>query len=110
MEDRTYNGWTNYETWLAALWFGNDGTGEYFEDEAREIIKRLCDSDDDDLPLTEERSEEAASELAAIMETYIDEQLDPLPPAGLFCDLLNAALREINYNEIAQHYIADAAD
>ncbi len=22
--DNTYNGWTNYETWNAALWLGND--------------------------------------------------------------------------------------
>ena len=24
MNDSTYNGWTNYETWNAALWLGND--------------------------------------------------------------------------------------
>ena len=24
MTDTTYNGWTNYETWNAALWLGND--------------------------------------------------------------------------------------
>ena len=24
IEDTTYNGWTNYETWNVALWIGND--------------------------------------------------------------------------------------
>ena len=24
IEDTTYNGWTNYETWNVALWMGND--------------------------------------------------------------------------------------
>ena len=24
MADQTYNGWTNFETWQAALWMGND--------------------------------------------------------------------------------------
>jgi hypothetical protein len=24
IEDNTYNGWTNYQTWNVALWIGND--------------------------------------------------------------------------------------
>jgi len=24
MTEKTYNGWTNYETWNVALWIGND--------------------------------------------------------------------------------------
>ena len=24
IQDTTYNGWTNYETWNVALWIGND--------------------------------------------------------------------------------------
>ena len=35
LTDRTYNGWTNYETWNVALWIGND--------EGLYDIARRCD-------------------------------------------------------------------
>ena len=40
--DTTYNGWTNYETWNAALWMGND---EFLYNTARACVK-FCAEDD----------------------------------------------------------------
>ena len=37
IEDTTYNGWTNYETWNVALWIGND---EGLYNEARRLRRR----------------------------------------------------------------------
>ena len=33
MENQTYNGWTNFETWQAALWLDNDGFIEILREE-----------------------------------------------------------------------------
>ena len=33
MENKTYNGWTNFETWQAALWLDNDGFIEILREE-----------------------------------------------------------------------------
>jgi hypothetical protein len=33
MENKTFNGWTNFETWQAALWLDNDGFIEILREE-----------------------------------------------------------------------------
>jgi len=42
MEDTSYNGWTNYETWNASLWIGND---EFLYNTAKACVK-FCNEDD----------------------------------------------------------------
>jgi len=42
MEDTSYNGWTNYETWNASLWMGND---EFLYNTAKACVK-FCNEDD----------------------------------------------------------------
>jgi len=45
IQDETYNGWTNYETWNVALWIGNN--------EGLYDIARLCDDYQDFVDSTE---------------------------------------------------------
>lgn len=50
MEDKRYNGWVNYETWLVNLWIDNDqGEHEYWQEQTEAEIKdsynRGCDRD-----------------------------------------------------------------
>lgn len=39
MKTETYNGWTNYETWVVNLWLGNDeGSDRYWREQAQECF------------------------------------------------------------------------
>lgn len=102
MEKKTYNGWTNYETWNANLHFDN-----FFEEEARSLGEDADTSDEDWL-------EDAISSLSETIKITIEDvTLEGVSNINSFAnDMINSALREINYYEIAQGYeetIKDAA-
>jgi|SRR6185295_2367226 len=94
MTHKEHNGYTNYETWLVSTWFQNEeGTMWYWEEQAAEAFRR-CRTDKDT----------AASELANLMKEETEEA-SPCKDASFFTDLMNAALSEVNWYEIAQNYI-----
>lgn len=99
MNVKPYNGYTNYETWLVALWIDNsEGWQSDFQDKANDIWR---DSESSEYCT---REDEAKRKLAKIIEEEIDE-LNPLSDAGMFTDLLNAALSEVDWEDIAENYI-----
>jgi len=89
-----YNGWTNYETWLIALWMDNNGLSEHFNTRAQEIYDECKDKD------------ETTQKLAEEIEQHHEEQIEQngVPNAGWIADLINAAMKEVNWHEIAEHY------
>ncbi len=96
-----YNGWTNYETWNVALWLGNnEGDYRYWTETAQECYDE-AEADD-----TFTREERATLELCLRLKDGIEESAPDLG-ASMFSDLLTAALSEVNWHEIAEHYIAD---
>ncbi len=94
MTDKTYNGWANYETWATALWLAND-PGTY--ENARRIVLTANDAWHAQLDLR--YYVEDLPDIAAAIES-----------ASLASDLLGAALSEINWKEIAEHYRDEARD
>lgn len=95
-------GWTNYETWLVALWIGNDqGSQSYWDEVAQECYDRAEAGD------VFTRDEQAALDLSDCLKNEISDEGFPLPEGGLYADLLNGALSEVNWHEIAEHYIED---
>lgn len=74
-----YNGWTNKETWLVNLWLGD--IFQSMQDEGEQIT-------------------------ADLIEQTVDELVDDETKnrVGFIVDLLNCALGEINYSEIAAFY------
>ncbi len=103
MTEKTYNGWTNYETWNVALWLGNEqGSERYWASEAEQMF-RDADGEGD------ARTEEATRGLAQQLQNEIEEAAPELG-GSMFSDLLNAALSEVNWYEIAEHYVNDNKD
>jgi len=99
-----YNGWTNYETWNVALHIDNDESSqEYWRDTAKEIYERCFDNADASSALTVD--EHACFELADCLKDFHDEFMPELQ--GAYCDLLNAALSSVNWQEIAENLLAE---
>lgn len=91
----TYNGWTNYQTWVVNLWLTNDsGSDELLREWAREEL----DSADGD-----------KDEACYVLAKRIEDQHDEFMPetTGVYADLLGHALRMVDWREIAQHVIDD---
>jgi len=88
-----YNGWANYETWLVNVWMTNEeGSSRYWDDVAR----RCYDEDD---------PEGSTRKLAKRLEYELAQVPDDL--SGFHKDLMNAALGEVDWDELASHYIED---
>jgi hypothetical protein len=98
MADTTYNGWTNYETWLVNLWMDNEqGSQAFFREQAREYLS-TAQADD-----VWTKTQHAWFQFADWLKEYHEEFQPELP--GVYVDLLGGALGSVNWSEIARHYI-----
>lgn len=105
-ESKTYNGWSNYETWAVHLWMSNEeGIYRYWRDEARRCRAeaKKCPKVAEGLWAVDVAERE---ELASLMRDDV-EQASPLVEASLFSDLLNAALSEVDWREIAEAFLEE---
>ncbi len=80
----SYNGWSNYETWNVKLWLDNEqGSSE----EVRDMARRA----------------RSVNDLAESLKVMVNDAAPDLR-ASCFADLLNAALGEVDWYEIAESY------
>lgn len=86
-KDRSYNGWSNYETWCVALWIDNE---ESMQSEAHEMGERAIDP----------------HRLADALKNWIEE-MQPDLGASMWADMLGAAMSEVDWREIAEHYMPE---
>ena len=107
MERKEYNGWTNYETWIVKLWLDNDqGSAEYWEEEAREAMQDVVEKDTSSADdLRNSAAYDLAGRLKDWHENYVEEGMPS--SAGFLNDLINSALSEVNWEEIARHYVEE---
>ena len=84
-----YNGWTNRATWLVKLWIDNE-QAMYFhwQDEAQNA--------------------DSSNQLAKDIERYYQDNSPQC--SGLFSDLLNTILADVNWHEIAKSLINDSQE
>lgn len=101
-EQKTYNGWTNYETFAVALWIDNE-QGSY--NEWRERCQFALDAADGDN--LDDRRENAAQTVAQHLKDEIEEGNPLSDKASLYSDLLQAAISETNWYEIAKNWLDD---
>ncbi len=86
--DQSYNGWANYETWLANLWLTNT-QADYFT--IKELIKEAAD----------------VYSASQAIKSYVEE-LNPLVgTATMYADLLSASLRAIDWMQIAESFMEE---
>lgn len=88
MNHDEYNGWYNYETWVCALWLQNDqGSCNYWEE-----MTNGCDS---------------VYDLSKMIEEEVKDNDPTNDQASMYADLMSAAISEINFHEIANHFWDD---
>jgi len=80
----------------------DQGSDEYYRETAQEIY------DDSESDKTFTREERATLTLSDRLKDEFEEQQSELTGiTGVFADLLGAALSEVNWHEIAEHYVED---
>jgi hypothetical protein len=79
----SYNGWSTYETWLVNIWYG-----DYFNDLANEGFELDPDY------------------IRNTVEEFLESEGN-LPETGLAADFINAALKEVNWDELYSHYVVE---
>lgn len=93
-----YNGWTNYETWNVALWWGESGMDGYWYGEAESLLD-AADEDADDY------EDDVIRELADQMREQTTEEMPVV--TGMWADLLITAMCSVNWREIAEGVVEE---
>jgi len=104
MEDSTYNGWKNYETWAVGLYLDGNYTGHGTYLYVTELVQGW---------IKEERQRwSIADGLEAFVTEDIsyDAERDEHTPNPLVADLLGASLSRVDWSELAEAWITNLTE
>jgi hypothetical protein len=102
MQDSSYNGWTNYETWAVGMFLDGNYTGE---GTYREVLALVHDVVEYNGALS---PSEITYRLGEDLKDWFDQQLPEI--SGIAQDLLGAACSEVNWRELAEAKLAEISD
>ena len=112
-EAKTYNGWTNYQTWAVKLWLDNDEATQHLQadllDEAKNTVFRLgvlyvrVNNTGQEIWT---RAQATRFTLADLLKQFVEDKspADEEQPT-MYTDLLRSAIDAVNFEEIAAHII-----
>ena len=99
-DEKGYNGWKNYETWVVALWVDND---ESTYSTRREMAQTAWDEAEPTRVWT--REQDARLTLGRRLRDWVTDDLMPDLGPTLAADLLGGALSEVDWDEIATAWL-----
>lgn len=90
----SYNGWRNYETWLAGLYLNGVDWQNFVETELL--------GEEEDEEITKDKKVEM---LAEYLKDCIEEEVDVAGLSGFLVGLLTSAISEIDFTELATAFL-----
>ena len=108
-DEKGYSGWKNYETWVTKLWLDNDENDYNHCRAITEGVKHLREQDVGQVKegiwtIEEARKFMLADKIKAKVEKMIANEVHG---ANLATDLVNGAVSEIDFNEIAENMLSE---
>lgn len=107
-DEKGYNGWTNFETWVTKLWMDNDeGNYSHMKELTEEVRKEAptCSQVKERIWTVKEAEKYLLADRMQDEVCEIQEQ--KLFDVGLMTDLLNSAIEKIDFDEIAENLLED---
>ncbi len=107
MNDKTYNGWTNYETWAVGMYLDGNYTGSGTYEHVVELVQANLSFQHLEADGIERRR------IADHLEAFIRDETDPCGYGNddatelnpLVSDLLGASLSSVDWYELAEAWI-----
>lgn len=105
-KNECYQGWSNYATWAVALWIDNDQNAYQYWREQLDVQREQA-------PRCEQVRSGIWTVAQAVQFSLADQlctaitEASPLRSSTLYTDLLTASIQQVNWTEIAGHWMAE---